>query len=862
MKKTLIIFTFLTILICSGLTGVSSAVLVARNVHPSAAGLNNQRQIVRDSSGKLYIAYPGYDGAHWQIFIACSDDNGATWDPLWATITSNALDDLQVTLAIDSHDTLHLVWKGNLASNDADLMYRKYPGGSNYSICNSTSYPGANCPSLAVGPNDDLHVAYSGCPSSWSIRYLHFNRSTGTWDPPENVSFLNPSRWPSIEADSANDVHIIYRNQPASHYRVAHKAKISGIWQPVEQLDILLNSVEYTSLFIDNQENLHATWVYRNTFYGNPDTVKYRRYNDNTGTWEGVRRIFGTTLSLTYDGDVVVDTSGNIYVLYHIFDSCFVTKSTDNGVTFSGDSCFTSFLGSRYPNARGSKYPPFNRVTDGCLDVVYTWTHPDSMVSYLVYDNLCGIIPEEEETTWLCANFIEPNENSYSSCSDQQIVLNVGCCDIGDSMRFISNTNSVEFLDSTTMTWEPAFAPDPSIWLSLTHIPDAVWIWTDDYPAPSYHGDWFRSIINSGCSEIDSAWIGVQCDNQATVYMNGTYVDTTHGNSGSGYAGWRTRYEFNLTPYMHGGLDTLTFIGFNSGGQAGLIFEVFVLCKGACCGEIEPAGFEFSVNGESFFISDPELSFDGDSLLTFTPLPPDTFGNGDTIHACLLNAADTCGGVLDSVICRYFFIDLLPPAIRGIQPAIDTTITDTTFILEFFLHDSLSGLDTTSIFLNVNGMEITPLIDWQDSLWYLNWSPPSAFRRGDTINICLVASDTTDYCPDNVLDTCWSFYIQPCVPIETWLLCPATTDWSSCTTQVSRFGARDSTGFGIDTSKVFFSAIIQHAPGILDTIIPDHTFRYSDDTLFIDVRGEWEDGDTVTVILDSLFSNDGCKTIP
>jgi hypothetical protein len=85
-----------------------------------AFGYPDARKIVRDSSGKLFVAYrKKMDGAY-RIFVAESGDNGATW-----LVTNNGKPVEEVgkynqrvpALAIDNQDRLHLVWYGNDANN-------------------------------------------------------------------------------------------------------------------------------------------------------------------------------------------------------------------------------------------------------------------------------------------------------------------------------------------------------------------------------------------------------------------------------------------------------------------------------------------------------------------------------------------------------------------------------------------------------------------------------------------------------------------------------------------------------------------------------------------------------------------------
>jgi hypothetical protein len=85
-----------------------------------ALGYPDGRKIVRDSSGKRYVAYrKKVDGAY-RIFVSQSSDNGATW-----SVSNNGKPVEEVgkynqrvpALAIDNQDRLHLVWYGNDADN-------------------------------------------------------------------------------------------------------------------------------------------------------------------------------------------------------------------------------------------------------------------------------------------------------------------------------------------------------------------------------------------------------------------------------------------------------------------------------------------------------------------------------------------------------------------------------------------------------------------------------------------------------------------------------------------------------------------------------------------------------------------------
>ncbi len=870
----------ITLLLISTTCLLSAPVRIARDVAGTASGLNNQRMIVRDSAGNLYVAYEAIIGTDSEIYIARSTDNGATWNSAWANLTSSLSNHHRMpTMAIDAFDTLHIIWRGNTTGSDANLLYTRYPNPSITTICTYSAYPGAFCPSLAVGPNNNLHAAWSGCPSSWLVRYSMFNRATASWGPHEDVGPRTPSRWPSIDIDQSGRPHVVYRNNYSSNYHIAHRMKDGAAWigfngQNHDSLDFddIAAAVEYTSLFIDSLENLHAIWQWMAGFMTNADSIRYRTYWNSTSSWSGLRTIFGNTAAdprVSYSGDVVVDDHGYVYIFYHDDDSIFCRIFSNLGATFYLDTLLVNNAKARFPNARGSKWPAFNRPQYPCIDYVYTWAHPDSPVVSLMFDRLC-LEPEDVDTTKICAEALFPAEGSFTSCPDQRIDFFIGCCEFGDTIKITSTDTTVEYYDSTSGTWVPAIALDPTPWGTYwVHLDtdSCNWVWSE-YPALGSHGNWFRVLVESGCSSIDTAFIRIQVDNQGTIYANGTYIDTTHGNPGSGSTGWRMLHEFDLTEYFHGGVDTLTIMGYNSGGYAGMLFELYVICAGACCGQIAPMTIDFSVDGDHFTILDPELSWDGDSILTFIPIAPDTFEHGDTVHACLENVADTCTGWLEDPVCITFYVDLQPPAIWGIDPAPDSMAPFVPEFFDFYLADSMAGLDTASIVFTVDGVEQTISLTPSGGSWFVQWAPDtSLYNRGDTLELCVTAADSANYCPPNVLDSCWFYYVTPCRPMDISVICPLPCfSFVACSSASVVFAVSDTSGFGIDTTRAYFTVIEHHPSTIADTSrfatpSPFILFDFSSDTM-VALWRNWSDGDSVIVILDSLFSLDGCPTTP
>ncbi len=407
----------------------------------------------------------------------------------------------------------------------------------------------------------------------------------------------------------------------------------------------------------------------------------------------------------------------------------------------------------------------------------------------------------------LCAEFTYPSEGIYSSCADQGITARIACCDttlgIADTIHITSSDSTTEWYDSTSGTWEPVVRLDPSpwgdYWVHLsTDTCDFVW---STYPASSYTGDWFRVLVESECTEIDSAFIRIQVDNQGTLYANGTYIDTTHGNPGSGSTGWRMLHEFDLTEYFHGGVDTVSIMGFNSGGIAGMIFEIYVYCKGGCCGNIDPATIAMEVAGSVYHTDDPELTWDGDSLLSFTPMPPDTFTDGQLVEARILYAEDSCGWGFDSALFSVdlsFNIDLSPPIYELLSP-LDIVLNEMPPGFTFDIFDSLTGVDPLSVTYNTGTGELTAGALWDGSVLTvpsdsIDWSP------GDSIHITISAWDRPDLCDPNASSASFSWYMRDPESPTAEFIYPEPMVYTACAEESIVVIIEDP--FGIDSTTI------------------------------------------------------------
>ena len=194
---------------------------------------------------------------------------------------------------------------------------------------------------------------------------------------------------------------------------------------------------------------------------------------------------------------------------------------------------------------------------------------------------------------------------------------------------------------------------------------------------------------------------------------------------------------------------------------------------------VDDSSIVLNVDGTNYFVDGAILSFDGETL-RFSPTA--SFSDGEHINVCLDSACDIHSNCIESSTCWSFDIDLSAPDFWGEFPS--GTIDSIPSYAGFNIADTLSGLDSTSILVKIildgDTTEITldsGLIAVGDSIWF-DFSS-FGFVPGDTVEICVYANDSPNYCASNELDTCWNFIVAPCELIanacENITICPWTS---------------------------------------------------------------------------------------
>ncbi len=264
-------------------------------------------------------------------------------------------------------------------------------------------------------------------------------------------------------------------------------------------------------------------------------------------------------------------------------------------------------------------------------------------------------------------------------------------------------------------------------------------------------------------------------------------------------------------------LDTCWSFMIPEGGPMGRIIEPLDGTYSACDDQaihmrlIDAAGdpideptIELQVNSTVYTTADSQLTFYAPDSLVFTPSV--LWTDGEVVNVSLLAASDILGNELsDAPVSWSFTIDLSPPEMTGLTPTADAYVSDLCPTISFDLMDDLSGLDESSVTIEIEGTIYVltfPDIDWDGSHFSVNLcSLGLELSGGDTVDFRLIAGDDPNYCAPNVLDTIWHLFIPTGGP-NAMIITPEDSIISACDPQEIRVRIVDPEGDEIDDSTV------------------------------------------------------------
>jgi len=179
-----------------------------------------------DSTNSIYVVWADLTSGNIEIYYGNSEDGGATWSTAkrltWTTGNSR-----HPAIAIDSSNTIHVVWHDNTPGN-AEVYYKNSAdGGATWSDARRLTWTTGSSawPALARDASDSLHVVWADLtPGNDEIYYKRSEDGGATWSDARRLTWTTgSSAWPALALDASDIVHIAWNDSTPGNYEIYYK---------------------------------------------------------------------------------------------------------------------------------------------------------------------------------------------------------------------------------------------------------------------------------------------------------------------------------------------------------------------------------------------------------------------------------------------------------------------------------------------------------------------------------------------------------------------------------------------------------------------------------------------------------------
>jgi hypothetical protein len=354
------------------------------------AGYRFQRKLARTSNGDLHCIYTRNTN---RVYYAKSVDNGETW-------TETQLDSYSGSetpcIAIDGNDYLHVAWIGSDGvSNEDQLRYRKFTTSwqAVETLTTEGDYEQTTGPAIVIDSSNVIHIVWCGKDSSLSPTYaqVRYIKNTGSWSAISNLTSGNYTQEYACLAIGPNDnLHVAWRGNHAGSttYTRARYIRYTDAWQSIEDL----TSDDYHSwdpcLAVDSSGNIHCVYTKAATIFVNGD-IKYRI---RTTSWQGEVDITTEGAVSSYDqldSGIAIDGAGNLHVAwegehagsptiyqvrYRLYNGSW--QAIENLTSYSVDQRVPNLIWAYWPLIAG------NRTNRPAMGYAFIWANDDAEIRY------------------------------------------------------------------------------------------------------------------------------------------------------------------------------------------------------------------------------------------------------------------------------------------------------------------------------------------------------------------------------------------------------------------------------------------------------------------------------------------------
>jgi len=269
-------------------------------------------QLAIDSSDTLHLVWRE-DEDDREVYYAMKS-RGDSWSTP-VNISNNRGTSEQAELCIDSFDTVHLVWVDCTPGN-CEIYYAAKPAGGSWSspINISNTASGSGAPKVAVDWFGIVHVVwYEHLSDANDDIYYTAKPTGGSWSAPVNISDspAHNSVSPDIVIDSSGTVHVVWEEWGKWDIYYVAKPR-GGSWTaPVNISNSPGTFSDEFYMCLDGSDTVHVTW--EEGPWGNAEL--YYASRRAGASWSSPVNV-SRTPAQSWSGPIVVDGAGVAHVVW------------------------------------------------------------------------------------------------------------------------------------------------------------------------------------------------------------------------------------------------------------------------------------------------------------------------------------------------------------------------------------------------------------------------------------------------------------------------------------------------------------------------------------------------------------------
>ena len=350
---------FLIILLAAGLfylTPVALADWSAAHRLTWTSGVSGAPDIAIDSSDTIHVVWSDDTPGNNEIYYKRSTDGGTTWSAA-KRIAWTAGNSLSPAMAIDSSETLHVVWADYTPGN-YELYYKSSAdAGTTWSAAQRLTWTSGDsyAPAIAIDPSETLHVVwYDYTPGKTEIYHKSSADAGTTWSAAKRITWTSGwSGGAAIAIDLSDAIHIVWEDDTPGNTEIYYKGSADGgsTWSAAKRITWTPSKSYGPAITTDSSDAIHVVWS--DLTPGNME-IYYKGSADGGSTWSASKRL--TWTSGTSSSPVIAKDSGDIiHVAWSDYTpgnpEIYYKSSPDGGSTWSATTRITWTSGISHSTA-------------------------------------------------------------------------------------------------------------------------------------------------------------------------------------------------------------------------------------------------------------------------------------------------------------------------------------------------------------------------------------------------------------------------------------------------------------------------------------------------------------------------------